>query len=114
MTAAPACLFCGIAAKQVPATVVYEDTDAVAFPGPNPPAPIHLPFTPRQHVPRVSEATAPALGILVVAATQVAQQMQIAERGYRLVINCNAEGGQTVYPLHVHVLGGRPMRWPPG
>lgn|SRR3989338_2853476 len=114
MTAAPACLFCGIAAKQVPATVVYEDTDVVAFRDLNPQAPVHVVVIPRQHVPRVSEATAPALGILVVAATQVAQQMQIAERGYRLVINCNAEGGQTVYHLHVHVLGGRPMRWPPG
>jgi len=111
------CLFCGIVGKTVPAKIVYEDDDIVAFHDVNPQAPVHVVIVPRRHVTRVSEVTtaeAPLAGALIVVANRLARQLQIAEAGYRLVINCNAQAGQSVYHLHLHLLGGRPMRWPPG
>ena len=116
MTAAD-CLFCGIAAKTVPARLAHEEDDLLAFHDIRPQAPVHLIVIPKRHVSRVadlSEADAALVGRLVVAANGLARQQQITESGYRLVINCNAHGGQTVYHLHLHLLGGRPMRWPPG
>lgn len=111
------CLFCGIAAKQVPARVVQDTDEWVAFHDVRPQAPVHLIVIPRRHVSRLSDATeqdAALLGRLIVAANGLARQHEIAESGYRLVLNCNAHGGQTVFHLHLHVLGGRPMQWPPG
>ncbi|MBI4227503.1 MAG: histidine triad nucleotide-binding protein [Candidatus Omnitrophica bacterium] len=116
MTAAD-CLFCGIAAKTVPARVVHEDDALIAFEDIRPQAPVHVIVIPRRHLARVSDlapAEASLVGQLVVVANQVARRLEIAESGYRLVINCNAHGGQTVYHLHLHLLGGRPMQWPPG
>ena len=111
------CLFCGIAAKTVPARVAYEDDALVAFHDIRPQAPVHLVVIPRRHLDRVAdltEADAALVGQLIVAANRLAREQGVAESGYRLVINCNAHGGQTVFHLHLHVLGGRPMRWPPG
>jgi len=111
------CLFCDIAGKTIPAKIVYEDDDIVAFHDINPQAPVHVVIIPRRHVTRVSEVTAAEAllaGALIVVANQLARQLQVAEAGYRLVINCNAQAGQSVYHLHLHLLGGRPMRWPPG
>ncbi len=116
MTAAD-CLFCGIAAKTMPARVAYEDDTLLAFHDIRPQAPVHLVVIPKRHLDRVSDLTDPdaaLVGRLIVAANRLAREQSIAESGYRLVINCNAHGGQTVFHLHLHVLGGRPMRWPPG
>lgn len=114
---APDCLFCGIAAKTVPAQLVHDDADFAAFHDITPQAPVHVVVIPKRHIARVSEVTAgdaALAGRLVVTANRLARQLNVAESGYRLVINCNAHGGQTVYHLHLHLLGGRPMRWPPG
>lgn len=111
------CLFCQIAEKHIPAKVAYEDDEVVAFHDIHPQAPVHVVVIPRRHLARVSEVTAaeaPLAGRLIVVANQLARQLGIAEPGYRLVINCNAQAGQSVFHLHLHLLGGRPMRWPPG
>ncbi|MBI4314016.1 MAG: histidine triad nucleotide-binding protein [Candidatus Omnitrophica bacterium] len=111
------CLFCGIAEKEIPAKVVYEDGEIVAFHDVHPQAPIHVVVIPRRHWARISEwgpGDAAAAGKLILAANRVAQEMKITGHGYRLVMNCNAQGGQTVYHIHLHLLGGRPMQWPPG
>lgn len=114
---APDCLFCGIAAKTVPAQLAYDDAEFAAFHDIRPQAPVHLVVIPKRHIARVSDLTvadAALAGRLLVIANQLARRLEVAESGYRLVINCNAHGGQTVYHLHAHLLGGRPMRWPPG
>ena len=111
------CLFCGIADKTVPAKVVQETDELVAFHDVRPQAPTHLIVIPKRHISRLSDVTEPdaaLIGRLIVAANALARGQGIAESGYRLVLNCNAHGGQTVFHLHLHVLGGRPMRWPPG
>ena len=111
------CLFCRIVAKEIPAAIAYEDADVVAFHDVTPQAPVHLLVVPRRHLARISEATAaevPMIGHLVLVANQLARTLGIAEAGYRLVMNCNAQAGQSVYHVHLHLLGGRPMRWPPG
>jgi len=111
------CIFCRIAAKEIPARVAYEDEQVVAFHDVNPQAPVHLQIIPKKHIARVSEITeetAPLLGQVVLTANRLAREFKIAEAGFRLVINCNPGAGQSVYHLHLHLLGGRPLRWPPG
>ena len=111
------CLFCGIAQKEVPAKVVYEDKEVIAFHDVHPQAPVHVVVIPRRHWARISEleqADAAVVGKIVLTANRIAQDLKIAEQGYRLVMNCNAYGGQTVYHVHLHLMGGRPMQWPPG
>ena len=111
------CIFCKIAGKQIPAKIAYEDSQVVAFHDINPQAPVHIQIIPKQHIARVSEltaATASVVAKLVLTANKLAQEFKIAEPGYRLVVNCNPGAGQSVYHLHLHLLGGRPMRWPPG
>ena len=111
------CIFCKIVAKQIPAKVAYEDPEILAFHDINPQAPVHIQIIPKVHIARVSELTlenAPVLSQLVFTANRLAKESGIAEPGYRLVINCNPGAGQSVYHLHLHLLGGRPMRWPPG
>ncbi|TVQ88432.1 MAG: histidine triad nucleotide-binding protein [Chromatiaceae bacterium] len=110
-------IFGKIAAGEITADIVYEDADVVAFRDLNPQAPVHILVIPRQPLPsleQVDDQDAPLLGKLLVAAAKVARQEGIAKAGYRTVINCNAAGGQTVLHLHLHVLGGRPLQWPPG
>jgi len=110
-------IFGKIAAGEVPADIVYEDEHVVAFRDLSPQAPTHILVIPRKPIPtlnHVEEADAELIGRMLLAAAKVAEQEVIADEGYRAVINCNAGAGQTVFHLHVHVLGGRPMRWPPG
>ena len=111
------CIFCRIISKEIPAKIAYEDSDLVAFHDINPQAPVHIQVIPKTHIARVSELTketVPLIGKLTLVANQLARETGVAEAGYRLVMNCNAAAGQSVYHLHLHLLGGRPMRWPPG
>jgi len=109
------CLFCKIAAAQIPATVIQRGGGMLAFRDINPQAPTHFLVIPVAHVASLNEARdARVLGDLLAFARDVAQSQGLAERGYRVVLNTNADGGQTVFHLHAHVLGGRAMTWPPG
>lgn len=111
------CLFCKIAQKHIPASIIYDDDKLLAFRDINPQAPVHLLVIPKQHVSTANDFTAAdeaLLGRMVLTAQNLALAEGIAESGYRLVMNCNSDGGQTVYHVHLHVLGGRGMRWPPG
>lgn len=110
-------IFGKIARGEIPADLVYEDEDVVAFRDLNPQAPTHILLIPRKPIPTLNDAgpeDAELIGKLFLAAARVAQDTGIAEYGYRTVVNCNAGAGQTVFHLHVHLLGGRPMQWPPG
>lgn len=112
---APSCLFCRIAAGEIPATLVAETPAAVAFRDIAPKAPVHVLVIPRRHIGSLSEATdAAELGELAMLAADVARQEGIAESGYRVVTNVGEDGGQSVGHLHWHVLGGRSLGWPPG
>jgi histidine triad (HIT) family protein len=111
------CLFCKIAEKKIPAKIVHEDDRCVAFDDINPQAPTHTLVIPRKHIASMAELTEADAGLLshlMLTGNQMAKQKGIAEGGYRFVINTGKFGGQTVFHLHLHVLGGRPMHWPPG
>ena len=111
------CPFCRIAAGTLPSTQVYSDADVVAFRDLRPVAPVHVLVIPRAHVSGINmpEAEGGALlAALVRAANHVARDLGIAERGYRLVWNVGPDAGQSVFHLHLHLLGGRPLGWPPG
>jgi histidine triad (HIT) family protein len=110
-------IFGKIARGEIPAELVYEDDDLVAFRDVSPQAPVHILIIPRKSIPTLNDAgpeDAELIGKLFLAAARVAREAGIAERGYRTVVNCNAAAGQTVFHLHLHVLGGRPLQWPPG
>lgn len=110
------CLFCKIGSGQIPAKVVLQDDEVLAFDDVNPQAPVHVLVIPKRHVVALNDAAGDQalLGRLLAAATQVARQKGIADAGYRVVANTGRDGGQTVFHLHLHVLGGRRMTWPPG
>jgi histidine triad (HIT) family protein len=109
------CLFCKIAAKEIPSEVVRETDDFFAFRDIEPQAPTHVLAVPRQHVASLNEVRDPALvGRLLLFARDIARDEGLADGGYRVVLNTNADGGQTVFHVHAHILGGRAMRWPPG
>lgn len=111
------CLFCKMVAGEIQPDVVYEDDTVLAFRDINPQAPVHVLVVPREHIATINDLAgshAELVGRLYLAAKEVARREGIAERGYRTVMNCNAEAGQTVFHLHLHVLGGRRMKWPPG
>jgi len=109
------CLFCRIASGEIPATLVGQNEHAVAFRDIHPQAPVHLLVIPRRHVASLAEATdAVEVGALCLLAAEVARQEGVAETGYRVVMNTGADGGQTVSHLHLHLLAGRRMTWPPG
>jgi histidine triad (HIT) family protein len=109
------CLFCKIAKQEIPVKFVYESPEIVAFRDINPQAPTHILIIPRQHVPSLSHATDAAMvGRLSLAAAEIAKSERIAESGYRVVMNTNKDAGQTVFHVHLHLLGGRHMAWPPG
>jgi histidine triad (HIT) family protein len=109
------CLFCKIVAGEIPATPVAETEDYFAFRDISPQAPTHVLAIPKRHVPTLNEADDGALlGGLVLFARDLARDEGLADDGYRVVINTNAGAGQTVFHIHAHVLGGRPMAWPPG
>jgi len=110
------CLFCRIVAGSIPAKRVYDDAQCLAFADINPQAPTHVLVVPKEHIPsttRAEEGHSPLLGHLIAKAAQIARDAGL-NNGYRLVINTGDEGGQTVNHLHVHLLGGRQMHWPPG
>jgi histidine triad (HIT) family protein len=110
------CLFCRIIAREIPAHVVAETEDAVALRDVNPQAPVHVLVIPKRHVRHLTEAAEDPelIGRLMAFAARIAEDERIAEGGYRVVVNTNLDGGQSVYHLHLHVLGGRTMTWPPG
>jgi histidine triad (HIT) family protein len=110
-------IFGKIIRKEIPAQIVYEDDDVLAFRDINPVAPVHvlvIPKTPIQSVAHVSDEDALLLGKLLVAAAQIARAEGLEEGGYRVVTNVGADAGQSVFHLHLHVIGGRGMSWPPG
>lgn len=111
------CIFCKIANGEIKSDIVYQDDDVVAFRDLHPQAPHHILCIPRAHVATANDfqpEQAALIGKLVLAAARVAKQLGVAETGYRLVMNCNALAGQTVYHVHLHLLAGRQMHWPPG
>jgi histidine triad (HIT) family protein len=109
------CLFCRIVRREIPATIVCEDEHTLAFRDIDPKAPTHVLVIPKTHVASLNEATdAPTLGRLLLAAAQIAKAERIDTTGYRTVINTGAEAGQTVHHVHLHLLGGRHLTWPPG
>lgn len=111
------CLFCKIIKGDIPANVIYRDQHVVAFDDINPQAPIHKLIVPLQHIATLNDVTDKdhaVIGYMAHAASMLAKQVNIADIGYRTVMNCNAGAGQTVFHIHMHLLGGRPMTWPPG
>ena len=111
------CLFCKIAAGEIPATLIHQDDEAIAFRDINPQAPLHALIVPRRHIATLNDLT-PAddglVGSLFRRAAALAREHGYAERGYRTVFNCNREAGQSVFHIHLHLLGGRGLGWPPG
>lgn len=115
MAGASDCLFCKIAAGTIPAQITRRADGMLAFRDVNPQAPKHLLVIPTTHLTSLNEAADPALlGRLLTFARDVATAEGLADRGYRIVLNTNKDGGQTVFHLHLHVLGGRALQWPPG
>lgn len=111
------CLFCKIAKGEIPAKVVYEDDKVIAFDDINPQAPVHKVIIPKKHIETLNHAEladCETIGHMVQSAAKIAKELEIAQNGYRVVMNCNADGGQTVFHIHLHLLGGRAMKWPPG
>lgn len=111
------CIFCKIATGEIPATKVVEDDICVAFNDLSPQAPTHILIIPREHVDSLDKATGndkETLGHLLLTAADIARDRGFAENGYRVVVNTNSDGGQTVFHLHVHLLAGRPFVFPPG
>lgn len=109
------CLFCKIVAGEIKPELVFENPHLLAFRDINPQAPFHVLIIPKQHIANLNQLHDSGLaGELLQAAAEIAQAQGYAESGYRTVINCNDQGGQTVHHLHLHVLAGRQMHWPPG
>ena len=111
------CLFCKIVNREIPASIVYEDDRVLAFNDINPQAPTHVLVVPKRHIASLNEATADddrLIGELVRRAAAIAAERGIAAGGYRAVFNTNRDAGQTVFHVHLHLIGGRSMSWPPG
>ena len=111
------CIFCKIIERKIPSKIVYEDEKAIAFRDVNPQAPLHVLVVPKKHIPTtldISKEDYELIGHLFQIANKIAEENGIAGRGFRLVMNTNPEAGQSVYHIHLHVLGGRVMHWPPG
>ena len=111
------CLFCRIVSGEIPASKIYEDDEVVAFRDINPQAPLHVLIIPRKHIPTLNDLTSDddaLIGAMHRAAVQIAKEHGVAERGYRTVFNTNRGAGQTVFHIHLHLLAGRSLTWPPG
>jgi len=111
------CLFCKIAAGEIPSKEVYSDDEFYAFRDIHPAAPTHILIVPRKHIDRITDAEdgdADLLGRMVLKANEIAEAEGIVGNGFRYVVNCNSWGGQEVFHIHLHILGGRPLAWPPG
>jgi len=110
------CLFCKILAGEIPADRVYEDDKVIAFRDINPQAPFHCLIIPRKHISTlndIADEDREVVGHMIQTAAKIAKQEGFDQDGYRTVFNCNTHGGQTVYHIHLHLLGGKPMGWPP-
>lgn len=111
------CIFCKIASGEIKGDIVFQNESVVAFRDLSPQAPVHILVIPRKHIATLNEL-APAddslVSKIVRTATELADKEGLAEKGYRLVLNCNEQGGQSVFHIHLHLLGGRHMGWPPG
>ena len=113
----PDTLFSKIIRREIPADIVYEDDEILAFRDINPQAPVHVLFIPKKAIATLNDAgdeDAALIGRLVLAATSWAKAQRLAENGFRIVVNCSRDAGQTVFHLHLHLLAGRQMHWPPG
>jgi histidine triad (HIT) family protein len=113
----PDCLFCKIASGDIQAQVIHETDETIAFRDINPQAPVHALIIPKRHIPSINHlqgADAEIVGKLFLAAREIAADEGFAEPGYRVTMNCNAAAGQTVFHIHLHLLGGREFSWPPG
>lgn len=111
------CIFCKIASGAIPAKIVHEDDQLIAFHDLQPQAPTHILVIPKRHFSTLNELTdddAALVGQLVIAARAIARDAGFADDGFRVVMNCNEQGGQSVYHIHLHLLAGRQMHWPPG
>lgn len=111
------CLFCRIINRDIPADIVFEDSEVLAFRDISPEAPTHILVIPKKHIHNMDKASSEdeaVLGKLMITASQLAREESLTEHGYRFVVNTNPGGGQTVYHIHLHLLGGRQMTWPPG
>ena len=111
------CLFCKIREGEIPADIVYQDDDVMAFNDVNPQAPVHVLIIPKKHISTLNDAgdgDAEVLGKLFTAAKGIAKERGVDDDGYRTVVNCNEKAGQTVFHIHMHLLAGRFMTWPPG
>ncbi len=111
------CLFCKIRDREIPGDIIFENDNVLAFNDINPQAPVHVLIIPKQHIPTTNDINTENSGLIgemLRVASSIAAENGIAEGGYRTVINCNEKGGQEVYHLHMHLIGGRQMRWPPG
>lgn len=110
-------IFSKIIRKEVSASIVYEDDDLLAFRDISPQAPVHILIIPKKEIPTINDIEdndAELIGKMIITAKNIAKEMGIEKDGYRLVFNCNDDGGQAVYHIHCHLLGGRIMKWPPG
>jgi histidine triad (HIT) family protein len=113
----PRCLFCRIVNREIPGSIVYEDDRLLAFDDVNPQAPTHVLIVPKRHIASLNELAAEddgVIGQMVRRAAAIAKDRGLSERGYRTVFNTNRDGGQTVFHVHLHLLGGRSLTWPPG
>ena len=111
------CLFCKMVAGEIQPDVVFEDDDVLAFRDVNPQAPLHVLVIPKTHIKTTNDLNAENIGLvgkMYLAARQIAMDEGVADPGYRMVMNCNSDAGQSVYHIHLHLLAGRPMHWPPG
>jgi len=111
------CLFCKIVAGDIPAKVVYENDHVMAFNDINPQAPLHVLIIPKKHIATINDLEADdaqVVGEMYLAAKQIAADAGYADAGYRVAMNCGADAGQTVFHIHLHLLAGRPLSWPPG
>ncbi len=111
------CIFCKIASKEISSSVVYEDDEIFAFRDINPVAPSHILIIPKKHIATIndiSDEDKTLLAKMILVAKKIAQDEGFAKKGYRLVLNCEKDGGQEVFHIHLHLIGGRKMKWPPG
>lgn len=108
------CVFCKIAKKEIATDAVYEDEEFLAFNDLNKQAPVHVLVIPKAHYPTVLDADAGVLGRAMKVACEIAKEQSVADSGFRIVTNCRDDGGQSVYHLHIHMMGGRFLNWPPG